>query len=148
MGISARNSDRNIKGVEVSVGRVMNMDPKYYLDDLAGLSQQQDGQGGQAAAEDTARTGEHIYTDEMLSEFDLIEEFELEQEELEDFLNNNPGNIDEDDTLEEVLYKMNEHMMHVLEPLTEFVQNEETMSLYVKEHDHLPFIMKTFTELP
>lgn len=50
--------------------------------------------------------------------------------------------------MEEMLYKMNEHLMHILEPLTEFVQNEQSMSMYVKEHDHLPFIMKTFTELP
>ena len=58
------------------------------------------------------------------------------------------GNIDDDDTLAEVLYKMNEHMMHIIEPLSEFVANEESMAHYVKEHDHLPFIMKTFESLP
>ena len=50
----------------------------------------------------------------MLSDHDFIEEFEEEQEELEDFIANNPGNIDEDDTLAEVLYKMNEHMNHII----------------------------------
>ena len=89
-----------------------------------------------------------MYTDEMEAEHDFIEEFEMEQEELEDFLDNNPGNIDEDDNIAEVLYKMNEHMMHIIEPLSEFVANEESMAHYVKEHDHLPFIMKTFESLP
>ena len=99
-------------------------------------------------AYDATRTKEHRYTDEMETEHDLIGEYEEEQEELEDFLENNPGNIDDDDTLAEVLYKMNEHMMHIIEPLTEFVTNEESMAHYIKEHDHLPFIMKTFEALP
>ena len=43
---------------------------------------------------------------------------------------------------------MNEHMMHIIEPLNEFVQNEESMGHYVRGHDHLPFIMKTFEALP
>ena len=84
----------------------------------------------------------------MLSEHDFIEEYEMEQEELEDYLMNNPGNIDDDDSLAEVLYKMNEDMNHILEPLTDFVNNEESMGHYVREHDHLPFIMKSFEELP
>ena len=94
------------------------------------------------------RSGEHIYTDQMAAEHDFIEEFEIEQEELEEYLESNPGNIDDDDTIAEVLYKMNEHMLHIIEPLSEFVANEDSMSHYVKEHDHLPFIMKSFSNLP
>ena len=37
LGISARNSDRNVKGVEVSLARIMNMDPRYYVDQQDGL---------------------------------------------------------------------------------------------------------------
>ena len=80
----------------------------------------------------------------MASEHDLIAEFEEEQEDLEWFLENGVGIIDEDDTLAETLYKMNEHMQHIIAPLTDFLGNEDAMSHYVREHDHLPFIMKSF----
>ena len=30
LGVTARNGDRNVKGVEVSIAKVMNMDPKFY----------------------------------------------------------------------------------------------------------------------
>ena len=30
LGITARNSDRNIKGIDVSISKVMNMDPAFY----------------------------------------------------------------------------------------------------------------------
>ena len=30
MGITARNQDRNVKGIEVSLAKVMNMDPLAY----------------------------------------------------------------------------------------------------------------------
>lgn len=58
------------------------------------------------------------------------------------------GNIWQEDSLNDVLYKMNEHMSHILHPLKEFNRNEVTMQTYVREHEHLPLIMRTFEEMP
>ena len=58
------------------------------------------------------------------------------------------GNIWQEDELNEVLYKMNEHMSHILHPLKEFNRNEVTMQTDVREHEHLPLIMRTFEEMP
>lgn len=160
LGITARNQDRNIKGVEVSIAKVMNMDPNYYSAQFEADAKKAEGVTSGSAEKTPApdpvaeevnpdkRTKDHMYTDEMENEHDLIEEFEMEQEDLEEYLENNPGNIDEDDTIAEVLYKMNEHMMHIIEPLTEFVANEDSMMHYIREHDHLPYIMKSFENLP
>ena len=30
LGITARNPERNIKGIDVSIAKVMNMDPSFY----------------------------------------------------------------------------------------------------------------------
>ena len=58
------------------------------------------------------------------------------------------GNIWQDDEFNYVLYKMNKHMGHILHPLNEFYKNEITMQSYVREHEHLPLIMRTFEEMP
>ena len=34
LGVTARNQDRNTKGVEVSIARVMNLDPNFYTSQL------------------------------------------------------------------------------------------------------------------
>ena len=60
-----------------------------------------------------------------MENFDLIEDYELEQEELDNFILDYVGNIREEDTYEEVLYKMNEQMNHILVPLGEFLGNED-----------------------
>ena len=67
---------------------------------------------------------------------------------LEEFKRENLGNIWEEDTLSEVLYKMNEHLNHILLPLGEFQVNEEMMQSSLKEHEHLPFIMRSFQDMP
>ena len=67
----------------------------------------------EAIAEEVRKQGQ-IYTDEMENQHDLIEEYEIEQEDLEEFIETNLGNIDDDDTLAEVLYKMNEHMHAII----------------------------------
>ena len=56
-----------------------------------------------------------------MENFDIIEDFELEQEDLDDYIMNHIGNIYDEDTEEEALYKMNEHLNHILYPLQSFV---------------------------
>ena len=46
---------------------------------------------------------------------------------LDEFMETHPGVIRDDDTDAEVLYKMNEHLAHVLIPLADFVKNEKNM---------------------
>jgi hypothetical protein len=48
----------------------------------------------------------------------------------------------------EALYKMNEHMNKILFNVAEFVANEGMMQHYVRDHDRLPEIIKTFEKLP
>ena len=84
----------------------------------------------------------------MESVDDIFESYELEQEALDDFINEYAGNIRETDTIEEVLYKMNEHLNHVLAPLTSSLGNEQQLQHYIRQHEHLPSVIKTFEELP
>jgi len=76
LGITARNDGRNIKGIDVSFAKIMNMDPRFYtnMDDPASVAN--------ANIDNYEVTGEenskHIYTDEMKLDHDLIEEFEIE----------------------------------------------------------------------
>ena len=147
LGISARNIDRNSKGIELSLAKVMNMHPNYYQNEEPAANFATDFDKI-ANDKETERDSGQIYTDEMKSEHDWIEEHEMEVEELENFVEYNLSNIDEDDTIAETIYKMNEQMNSVITPLGKFVASEESMGQYVREHDHLPFIMKSFEELP
>jgi len=88
-----------------------------------------------------------MYTDEMEAT-DLFDIHEGEEEELDDFLATNPGNIFEEDTNAEMLYKMNEHLSHIIIPITEFVNNEEMMKHIISDHENLPQIVRSFENLP
>ena len=46
---------------------------------------------------------------------------------IDEFIKNHPGVIDDDDDMAEVLYKMNEHLYHIMLPLTDFIANEKNM---------------------
>ena len=63
-------------------------------------------------------------------------------------MKNNPGNIDDDDDMAEVLYKMNEHLLHILVPISDFVDSEKRMQHYVNDHMHLPTLIASFESLP
>ena len=84
----------------------------------------------------------------MESAEDIFESYELEQEALDEFISEYAGNIRETDTIEEVLYKMNEHLNHILAPLTESLHNEARLQHFIKSHEHLPMVIKTFEGLP
>ena len=71
-----------------------------------------------------------MYTDE-LEDYDALDAWEEEQEDLEYHLNEFPGTIYDDDTIEEVLYKMNEHMNHILMPLKDLLKNEEWLRKFI-----------------
>ena len=83
-----------------------------------------------------------------MENFDLIEDYELEQEELDNFIIDYAGNIRDEDTFEEVLYKMNEQMNHIIVPLGTFLENEDQMRHYVRDHETLPKVIKSFEALP
>lgn len=88
-----------------------------------------------------------MYTDEMEAD-DLLQQHELEQEDLEEFIANFPGVIREEDTTAEVLYKMNEHLAHIIGPLSGLVQSEESLRHYIDSHSKMPEIVKSFEGLP
>ena len=48
----------------------------------------------------------------------------------------------------EVLYKMNQHLLHILTPLGDFIANEQSMQQYVGSKSHLPEIIASFEHLP
>ena len=58
---------------------------------------------------------------------DIFSSHEAEERALDDYMKNNPGNIDDDDDMAEVLYKMNEHLLHILMPVQDFVKAESGM---------------------
>ena len=43
--------------------------------------------------------------------------------------------------MSETLYKMNEHMNHILLPLNGFISNEDMMQHYVRDHTDLPRVI-------
>lgn len=51
---------------------------------------------------------------------------------MDKFINENLGNIWEDESIDDVLYKMNEHLSHIIVPLGEFQRNEEVLQSYVR----------------
>ena len=142
VGVTARNSDRYVKDLELNQIKVMNLDPRFYTHEEEYARQQELLQTGQ-----DERNQEQIYTDELTGR-DVLEEYEDRQEELDQFIAENLGNIFSEDTLAEVLYKMNEHMNIILGHVSHFVSNEELMQRYVKDHQRLPEIIKTFENLP
>ena len=117
----------------------MNLDPNFYTH----LNAKADPEN--FVSEERAQ--DQQYTDEM--EFkDILDEHEEEEDNLEDFIENNLGNIFIDDSNSEMLYKMNEHLNHIIMPLAEFVDNEAMMQHMISEHDSLPRIVKSFEGLP
>jgi len=50
--------------------------------------------------------------------------------------------------MSEALYKMNEHMNKILVHVADFVSNEDMMQHYVRDHERLPEIIRTFEKLP
>ena len=103
----------------------MNLDPNFYTH-LNEKSRKEDMETGDAENFVSEERVDQMYTDEMEAT-DLFDLHEGEEEELDDFLATNPGNIFEEDTNAEMLYKMNEHLSHIIIPITEFVNNEEMM---------------------
>ena len=49
-----------------------------------------------------------------------------------------------DDTILEVLYKMNEHMNHILEPVANILDNEEQLRLFIAAREKLPNFIENF----
>lgn len=141
IGVTSRNSDRYVKDLEINTVKVNNLDPRFYThehelteEELSAL--QQDRSQGQ------------VYTDELEEGVDLIEEAAELEEQLYDFIDNNLGNLREDDSIEEILYKMNEQLNKVVNHLGDLVKNEDMMQHNVRSHELLPQIVKTFEELP
>ena len=108
LGLTARNSDRYVKDIDVLAVKVSNLDPNFYKHADDEVTERED---------ENEAGKDQFYTDEMEGS-DLLEDHEMEQEDLEEFINNFPGVIREEDSTTEVLYKMNEHLQHILAPLS------------------------------
>ena len=145
LGVTARNSDRHQKTVEIGQVKIMNMDPNFYTEAV-------DEEEQRTIIDNTERAkvtddAEQLYTDD-LEAFDALEDWEQEQEDLEYHLTEFPGTIQEEDTTEEVLYKMNEHLNHILFPLTDLLKNEEWLRKFVQHTDGVPEKVRKFEDLP
>ena len=151
LGLSARNDATYVKNLELTGAKVLNLDPNFYKH----LDEGVDPQAEQAKADVWPETGQpnmqtqqHFYTDEMEEYQDIFSSHEAEERALDDYMKNNPGNIDDDDDMAEVLYKMNEHLLHILMPVQDFVKAESGMQHYVNDHMHLPKLIASFESLP
>ncbi len=80
---------------------------------------------------------EQLYTDEF-GNIDLFDEKSQDDQALQDFIDYYPGVIREEDTLNEVLYKMNEQLDHLLRPIAKILQAEEFQRHYIDAHQKLP----------
>ena len=79
---------------------------------------------------------------------DIFDHYDQEQEELVEFINTYPGVIRDGDSKAETLYKMNEHLHNVLEPITEILENEEMLRKFIKQKKEVPEAMRNFEDLP
>ena len=132
IGVSSRNSERYVKDFEIDTIKVANLNPNFYrheTDEAAANAEAaaQRGASQEPEVEFASIEPEEVrYTDDF-ENFDIIEDYEIEQEDLDDYLENHLGNIGENDSDAEALYKMNEHLNHILVPLQSFVDNERAM---------------------
>ena len=133
LGVTSRNSDRYTKTVDVGIVRIMNMDPYFYVESDDADEQEEEDQGQ--------------YTDTMEGH-DIFEDYEDEQEQFEYFVNEFPGTIREEDTLVEVLYKMNEHFSHILAPVKSILANEESLRRFIKHNAGVPEKIRSYEKLP
>lgn len=151
VGLTARNTKKYINDFSLNSVKVLNLDPRFYTERLDPFKDSKnEGEGtaeGQETPQEQEAEGEHFYTDEMEGH-DLLHEHEEEQEELEWFIEDYQGNIRDGEPMSETLYKMNEHMNHILLPLNNFISNEDMMQHYVRDHSDLPRVIQTFEELP
>ena len=77
-----------------------------------------------------------MFTDELRNEAgDILKQYANQMKELEKYLRNNLGNINEQDDRPEVFYKMLEHVKHIIQRLQKLNQEEELFSKSVKQFE-------------
>lgn len=79
---------------------------------------------------------------------DLIEDYELLQEDLDEYIDEYWGNVRQEDSLELALYKMNEQLNHIIMPLAEFRGEEKRLQKQIARHENLSKAIRGFEELP
>ena len=93
--------------------------------------------------------GEQKYTDEMQQEsYMKMKQTQEDLSDLNNYLQNYQGNILVEDPINEVLYKMHNHIYHVNFEVDMLLKSEESMAKQVKQHERVGEIFASFEKIP